>query len=668
VTGLLLIAILALGLAYLKFAPSGNAVSVPAGAKAGQLILHPCHYGTEQGSYTADCGTLVVKENRHDARSRLIALPIKRIHALADHPGEPIFRLQGGPGITNMSFANASRFADRHDVVLVGYRGVDGSQRLDCPEVESAYKHSTDLIGKKTSRAVGEALRSCADRLRADGVDLAGYTLAQRVDDLEAARKALGYRRIDLLSESAGTRTALIYAWRHPASIHRSVMVGVNPPGHFLWDARTTDRQIARYSKLCSEDESCRTRTDDLAATIKRTARHIPDNWLGLPIKKGNVQAASFWGLMESTSENAPLSAPMTLDSWLSAADGDASGFWFLSLLSDLAFPTVGVWGDYAAVARTDAQAARDYFASEPKGNSILGDPGTAFLWSGGRLLRAWPAAPGENEYSRVRRSKVETLLIGGELDFATPPQVATKELLPYLPNGHQVVLPGFGHTTSFWEEQVSAGTRLITTYLDSGRVDTSLYKRQSVDFTPEVTQTALAKGIAGTMVALAGVVVLSLLWWMPRRVHKRGRFGRKSSALLRSVYPIVLGLGGWFLGVLIVITTMSGVALDDPLLAVLSISGPIALGLYFAWVNRDWAGRTKRLGFFASVAGAFAGAWFGFNVIEGLPALCTSIVGATVGANLTLLVLDIRWDRRARDRFAARGAKETLAAQPSIG
>ena len=39
----------------------------------------------------------------------------------------------------------------------------------------------------------------------------------------------------------------------------------------------------------------------------------------------------------------------------------------------------------------------------------------------------------------------METLLISGALDSATPPQVATKELLPYLPNGHQVVLPAFG-------------------------------------------------------------------------------------------------------------------------------------------------------------------------------------------------------------------------------
>ena len=229
------------GLAYLRFAPDGGSVSVPKGAHAGQLRLHSCHYATEDGSYAADCGTLVVPENRADPQSRLIALPVTRIRAVAAHPAEPVFRLEGGPGITNMSFSKASRLADDHDVVLVGYRGVDGSSRLDCPEVESALAHSTDFLGEKSFRAYAAAFRSCADRLQENGVDLAGYTLPQRVEDLEAARRALGYERIDLVSESAGTRTAMIYAWRHPASIRRSVMIGVNPPGDFLWDGKTTD-------------------------------------------------------------------------------------------------------------------------------------------------------------------------------------------------------------------------------------------------------------------------------------------------------------------------------------------------------------------------------------------------------------------------------------------
>jgi hypothetical protein len=48
--------------------------------------------------------------------------------------------------------------------------------------------------------------------------------------------------------------------------------------------------------------------------------------------------------------------------------------------------------------------------------------------------------------------------------------------------------------------------------------------------------------------------------------------------------------------------------------------------------------------------------------------ALVTTIVGAAVGANLTLLALDIAWDRQGRDRLAPTNAKETLEARPSTG
>src|SRR5512134_1077465 len=93
---LALIAVLASGLAYLRFAPDSGPVSVPDGAKAGDLILERCEYATEDGPYAADCGTLVVPENRADAQSRLIALPVTRIRARSAHPAEPVFRLEGG--------------------------------------------------------------------------------------------------------------------------------------------------------------------------------------------------------------------------------------------------------------------------------------------------------------------------------------------------------------------------------------------------------------------------------------------------------------------------------------------------------------------------------------------------------------------------------------------
>ena len=670
VVALALISLTALGLGYLHFGMREHPVSVPRGAHAGQLKLHPCRYATENGSYRGDCGTLVVRENRHDAHSRLIALPVTRIRARSDERGVPIFRLEGGPGLTNMDFADASRFADKHDVVLVGYRGVDGSSKLDCPEVTSTLEHARDLLSEESFRARGAAFTSCANRLERAGVDLAGYTLPERVDDFDAARRALGYKRVDLISESAGTRTAMIYTWRYPQRVHRSVMIGVNPPGRYLWDAKTTGQQIRRYAALCAKDTSCRSRTPDLAASLHLAYEQIPGRWWFLPIKRGNVKASAFFGLMNATTDGAgPLTGPMTIDTLLSVNTGDASGAWLLSLMGQLLFPSKQLWGDVAAVARSDAAYARHFFARHAGHGSVIGSPGTDLIWDGGLLLGSWPASPDENEYNHVQDSKVETLLIGGNLDFATPPQNATRQLLGHLPNGHQVVLSNLGHTDDIWAYQPAASKRLINRFLDSGRVDTSLYTRNRVDFRPSISQGHIAEIALATMILLAALTVFSLLW-MALRVRRRGAFGRKASGTLRSVYALPLGLGGWCAGVLIVLTALPTVPLTDELLAALSVGVPIGLGTYLAWVNRDWNAETKATGFAATAGSALVAAWVGFNVTSaafGLLAPLLAIVGAALGANLVLLALDIAWDRQERDRLAA-NANEPLKARPSTG
>ena len=72
-----------------------------------------------------------------------------------------------------------------------------------------------------------------------------------------------------------------------------------------------------------------------------------------------------------------------------------------------------------------------------------------------------------------------------------------------------------------------------------------------------------------------------------PRRARIRWR-GTTDTAML-------LGLGGWFAGALIVLTTMPGVPLDGELLAVLAVGVPVGPGIYWAWVNRDWSPRRRR-------------------------------------------------------------------------
>jgi len=383
---------------------------------------------------------------------------------------------------------------------------------------------------------------------------------------------------------------------------------------------------------------------------MRSTAGHIPDHWLFLPIKRGNVRLASFFGLMDSSSEAAPISSPMTVDSWISAATGDASGFWFQSLAVDLIFPDVEVWGDVAAVSRADVGFARRSYSARTHGRSILGDAGTDFLWGGGRLVDAWPSNADDDRYSHVQDSKVPTLLIGGALDVATPAQDATREVLPHLPNGHQVVLSQLGHTTDFWSYEPRASSRLVNAFFESGVVDKSLYTQRTVDFTPGVGQTALAKYVAGSMVGLAILTVLSLLLiW--RRLRTRGQFGRTAAALLRSLYAPVLGLGGWLLGALVIFSSRMTIPLDDTVLVVLSGGIPVGLTIYAAWVRRDVPASTRAAGFACAIGGALAGAWLGLGVAPGILAILTAIAGATAGANLTLIVFDIARERAVRVR-----------------
>lgn len=100
---------------------------------------------------------------------------------------------------------------------------------------------------------------------------------------MEAARVGLGYRRINLLSESAGTRLAMIYFWRHPSSGHRAVMIGANPRSHVMWYPETTSCSRASsvgvpiglgiYLAWVDRDRSGRAMTVAFAAALAGVSR-----------------------------------------------------------------------------------------------------------------------------------------------------------------------------------------------------------------------------------------------------------------------------------------------------------------------------------------------------------------------------------------------------------
>jgi len=510
-------ALLAVVVAFVTTRPEPP-LTVPEGAQAGDLILEPCTHKIKTGmfssvGYSADCGTLVVAENRGDPNSRLIALPVVRIHATGSNPTEPILQLRGGPGQSNIGISRPSWFVEDHDIVLVGYRGVDGSVVLDCPEVVKVMRMSDDALSDPALDNLNAAYARCAQRLQDEGVDTDGYTVAEVVDDMEAARVGLGYERVNLLSGSYGTRVAMLYAWMHPESIYRSAMIAVDAPGATIHEPEVVDEQLEYYAALCAQDAECSTRTDDLAETMRKVADNMPDRWLMLPINAGLVKAATikFLGTTDQ--------ARTAFDVWLAAAEGDPSGMALLTLLGPRMFASASVWGDNAAKRGSlgEYDPARNYRAELNPPDSIMGSPETIQATASA----GWPANLIAEEYRQVQPSDVETLLVSGSIDFNTPVQFA-KDLLPYLSNGQHVILSEFGHGEMV-RLQPEASERLLTSFYDTGVADDSLFTYHPVDFHVGLGYPAMAR-IALAAIVLVIVGLVALVWFVARRGRVRRR------------------------------------------------------------------------------------------------------------------------------------------------
>jgi pimeloyl-ACP methyl ester carboxylesterase len=490
-------------------------VTVPRGARAGDVSLEPCLVKIGGTEYAADCGTLVVPEYRGDPPSRLIALPLQRIHSPAPNPAKPIFYLSGGPGMSNMDWTPTTWLLANRDVVKVGYRGVDGTPKLDCPDFSAAaHGYGENLLSHESLDLIGKAAAVCADKLQATGVDLRGYAISEVVEDMEAARAALGYERINLLSESYGTRVAQVYAYMHPRNLLRSAMIGVNPPGHFLFLPKTIDGQLEYYAGLCRKDAACSARTSDLAASMRKVNRSMPSSWMGVPINSGKARMVAFAMLFHRST------APIVFDAYLTAANGDASGLAAMSVAYDFIMPNMMAWGEFMAIGcSADYKPGHDYRGELIAHDSILGSPMAELIWLS--ASGHWPPLLMPEEYRKAHMTDVETLLISGSVDFSTPAQFARQELLPFLRNGRHVVIAEQGHVKDFWDFQPEAARRLLTSFFDTGKADDSLYRYLPMDFKPSMSFPLLAKILlgAGLLVILA---MAFAVFWIVRLVRRR--------------------------------------------------------------------------------------------------------------------------------------------------
>jgi len=500
----LLLAILTIILMLVACGNDLPSPAIPEDAQAGELFWGSCKdYQTEQREYVVDCASLVVPENHSNSVSKLISIPIKRIHSYAASPAEPIFFLEGGPGLTNMNYQPPTALLEDHTLVLVGYRGADGSVVLDCPDVNQALKGvGENSLSGESLDAVQAATQHCAEHWQAAGIDLSHYTMVDVVKDMEIAREALGYKKINLLGESYGTRVEQIYARLYPESIQRMALIGVNPPGHFTFDPWKIDEQIAEHGSLCANDPFCSSQTEDLPQSMRTALAEAPPRWLIFPIDPGKVRTMSFVMLYHRDT------AAIVFDAYLAAEHGDYSGFALMTLMHDQMIPRAFIWGDLLAKGGTDYDPLRDYRTEMDPPNSILGSPVSLLIW--GSAPGAWPITFIAGGLNEVQTIDTETLLVSGSIDFSTPPQFAVEELEPQLTNGEHVILAEFGHTQDFNKLQPDAAETLLATYFESGVVDDSLFTYEPMNYEVSMGFPELMKiGLGIILVIIIGIMMV---------------------------------------------------------------------------------------------------------------------------------------------------------------
>ena len=452
----------------------------------GNLVTESGTHEINEEQYTADIGTLSAPENRSNPESRLIEIPVIRLHATGTNPAEPVFLLTGGPGDSNIWEHPPVWLLENHDVVMVGYRGVDGSVSLALPEMTDALRNLYVLNSSDSFEAVGNAWSAGTQRLESEGVDIDGYTMVDVIDDFEATRQGFGYDRIDLYALSYGTRLAYIYGLRYQESIHRSLQFAVNPPGHFVWEADMVDEQIAYYGDLWKSDADAVVKSPDIVKTVEDVLGTLPQEWNGIPVMTDRVKFTTQFMLFNTDT------AAQVFDAYVAAEQGDYSGLAFLSVAIYDTVAATPIWGDHFAKGLTaDYDPNRDYEVEIHPAGSIIGSPGT-ILWTGAEYIEQLPTLIPE-EYRQLQYSDVETLLVNGSIDFSTPVENA-QELLPYLRNGELVTLSEMGHTKDVAGLQPQAFQHLVETFYLEGVVDDSRFTYQSMNFTPAMTFQQLAE------------------------------------------------------------------------------------------------------------------------------------------------------------------------------
>ena len=444
----------AVTVAVAAFAMVGVSPPLVGQPSPGELELIDSVFVSQAGdTVPAQYGYLWVPESRTKPEGRLVRLAFVRFPSTSPDPGPPIIYLAGGPGGSGIDAVQGIRFPvfmalrEAGDVIALAQRGTRGSMPfLACPE-PWVYPLEQVLTREAFLQSMLAWSQRCVDYWRALGIGLAAYNTAESADDVEDVRKALGVDQVSLWGISYGTHLALSVLRRHPTSVHRAVLAGVEGPDQAYKLPRNQQAVLERVDSMVLADSAASASFPDFLGSIKMVLDTLKKAPAGVNGQDPNTGQAVSVTIGEFDVQ------------WLTAGSiGDPS------ILSQLPYLySLLAAGNFASIARfvagsrTRSMLAMSFTMDCASGASpkrleeirrestetLLGD---AVDFPLPYVCDAWPHATLGDAFRSPVRSDVPTQFISGTLDGRTPVSNA-EEVRSGFPNSGHLILEGAGHS-----------------------------------------------------------------------------------------------------------------------------------------------------------------------------------------------------------------------------
>jgi pimeloyl-ACP methyl ester carboxylesterase len=394
------------------------------------------------------CGSYNVFENRELGHGRMISLNIAVLPAMSTRPQpDPVFWLDGGPGVaatTAAGWLRESRLRRDRSIVMIDQRGTGGSNPLRCPLTRDPdrlqgyldpYFHDLDIYSE------------CLKELRLVA-DLRHYTTPTFAHDLDEVRAAMGFKRINLLAGSWGTRAALVYLREHGDTVRSAVLRSVAPIAFInpLYHAESAQAAIESLFAECETDSACHAAFPNVRGEFLRVLDRLGERPARVSIEHPETGEPVALTLSRSAFAEAIRSLMYSTSGtrWTPflihiAAAGNFTPIAQYLLDHNLDLEDYLAWGLLLSVT-----CAEDVPRIEPSAISRL----TFGTYLGDDRVRSqiaacsgWPTADVPSSYGDPVVSDVPTLLWSGSLDPVVPPKWGD-EAASHLSNSLHLVIP----------------------------------------------------------------------------------------------------------------------------------------------------------------------------------------------------------------------------------